>query len=298
MKRAPILIVLVAACAGAQTFPASNVLPAAVPDGLAYCSNGAALTLTVPVAGVSAAVTSVTLNFTMAPAHTWYGDLKCVVTAPSGASAVVMEPFCEGSTDDASNVAGPYVLSDGGATLFDDAAVTALNGSTVAVPAGTYRPDNSLNALLGCGANGNWIIQLRDFVAGDTGSVSALSLTFGMSGAVLESFTICQGGAGQPVNLVHRGGPANGGYLNPAVVNTPSAVPNGWLYGLDIPVPLLLQELNTAPPIFAGTLDALGGSAVSVGGVPPGLTIQIVGIHLNGAGIPLFASAPVSFTVN
>jgi hypothetical protein len=60
----------------------------------------------------------------------------------------------------------------------------------------------------------------------------------------------------------------------------------------------LLQELNMAPPVFAGTLDALGGSAVSVAGVPPGLTIQIVGLHLNGAGIPLFASAPVSFTVN
>ena len=69
-------------------------------------------------------------------------------------------------------------------------------------------------------------------------------------------------------------------------------------YGLDVPVPLLLQELNTAPPLFAGVLDAVGGSAVSIPGVPAGLTIQIVGLHLNGAGIPLFASAPVSFTVN
>jgi hypothetical protein len=44
------------------------------------------------------------------------------------------------------------------------------------------------------------------------------------------------------------------------------------------------------------TLHAPSGS--SVAGAPSGLTIKIVGLYLNGAEIPLFASAPGSFTVN
>ena len=44
--------------------------------------------------------------------------------------------------------------------------------------------------------------------------------------------------------------------------------------------------------------DAPGVVAILVAEAPPGVPIKIVGLYVNGAAIPLVASAPVSFTVN
>ena len=88
MQRLLVALLVVSAPLAAQTFPTSTALPAALPDGVGACGYGTPLTCTVPVTGVSGA-TSVSLNFTFAPAHTWYGDVRCVVTSPSGSSVLV-----------------------------------------------------------------------------------------------------------------------------------------------------------------------------------------------------------------
>jgi hypothetical protein len=207
MKKVPLILETIPAAAPFKTFATTSSLLAAIPDGAGFCSQGSALNLIVSVASASAAVSSVVLGFTMAPNHTWYGDVKCVVRSPSGASSVVMAPFCEGSTDDPSNPAGRYTLSDAGATLFDDAAVAAANTSSAGVPSGTYRPDESLNGLL-------------------------------------------------------------------------------------------LDQINTPTPLFSGNLGASGSSFLAIPGVAAGLTVQIVGVNITTAGIPVFSSTPVSFTVN
>jgi hypothetical protein len=77
-----------------------------------------------------------------------------------------------------------------------------------------------------------------------------------------------------------------------AVTLSPGAFPNGWLYGLDITVGDLLNEVSFGPP-FSGTLDSSGGSTFTIpSGVPPGLVAYAVSINF---GPTVTASSPVSF---
>jgi hypothetical protein len=295
VSRILLIAALFGASLGAQTFPTSTTLPAALPDGAGVCVPGATLALPVPVTGVSGA-TAVTLDFTFAPAHTWHGDIECVVTNPAGSSAMVMIPGCFGSLDDSSDVAGPYVLSDAAAMTFDAAALAA----GVVIPAGTYGPDVPLNGLLvGCGdvVNGVWTVTWRDHFIGDAGAVSACALTF-TTGAPSNAFVVCQTGAGAPVNLIHQAGAVPITYTNAANFSTPAAVPFGWWFGLDVPLSLLLDELTNPVwgPIFIGSLGA-GATNVVVIPLPAGFNFQIVGVHFNAAGNPIFASVPLDYTV-
>jgi hypothetical protein len=96
--------------------------------------------------------------------------------------------------------------------------------------------------------------------------------------------------------LIHANGPAGGLFINPAVVNNPASVPLGWAFGLDIPLPLFIQQLTFPfPGVFLGTLTG-GGSSLSLG-VPPGLQISIVAVHFSATtNLPLFSSFPVTYT--
>lgn len=293
-----ILFVLVSVALPAQTFPTTTSLPALIPDGTGACVSGAGLVLTIPVSGITTA-TAVSLQFTCSPAHTWYGDIKCVVRAPSGATAVAMSPFCEGSLDDPSDVAGPYVLSDNAAMSFDLAAFNTAPTGTI--PAGTYAPDSALNPLLICGSpNGNWQVTFSDFYLGDFGTVSACSLIFG-TGAPTNSFTVCQASPGAAVNLIHTAGANPVTYTNVATFGTPAAIPFGWWFGLAIPLqgPAgLLDQLTNASygPIFIGSLAA-GGTSIIPAPLPVGFNFQVVGVHFNAAGQAIYSSVPVDFTV-
>ena len=244
MRKLLIALLVVSAPLAAQTFNTTTALPTALTDGVGInCTYGAPLNCAVPVSGVSGA-TSVSINFTFAPAHTWYGDIHCVITSPTGASVLALAASCDGSLDVGSDVGGPYTISDGSPSF--DAAANAAVGL---IPAGTYAGDNALNALLACGANpnGNWTVTFQDVFQSDTGTLAACSLTFG--GAVAgDSFVICQAGPFQPINLTHTGTPGTI-YINPALANTPAAVPNGWAFGLDIPYPTFIEEVTIGRPI-------------------------------------------------
>jgi len=294
MRRLLVALLIVSAPLAAQTFPTITPLPAALADG-SGCSPGNSVNCFVPVSGVAVA-TSLSLNFTFAPAHTFYSDVRCFISKPSGAAVLVLAAGCEGSLTDGSDLGGPYTVTDG-APSFDGAAAAA--GSFAVIPAGTYGPDDVMNVLLtSCGnLNGNWIVTFQDMIAADVGSIAACSLTFGVgSGA----FSICQAGPGQPLNLTHAGTPGTI-YFNPAVANTPTALLNGWFLGLDIPFPTLVNEIAMAPPLgnlFHGTIGASGTSVFVVPGVPAGWTIQIVGAHFDGTtGDLIYSSPAINYTV-
>lgn len=68
--------------------------------------------------------------------------------------------------------------------------------------------------------------------------------------------------------------------------------PNGWLFGLDIPLNELISQVNSGAP-FSGTLDLSGASTFTIpAGVPAGLPIFAVSLRL---GAEVTASAPKFF---
>ncbi|WP_243727344.1 S8 family serine peptidase [Actinocrispum wychmicini] len=96
--------------------------------------------------------------------HTFVGDLVGTLTSPSGASAVLFAN--SGGT-------GNNLCK----VVFDDSAALPFKGvgSDKAPFTGTWRPAQSLNALLGP-ADGTWTFKVVDTAGADTGSVRAVSL--------------------------------------------------------------------------------------------------------------------------
>jgi hypothetical protein len=93
-------------------------------------------------------------------------------------------------------------------------------------------------------------------------------------------------------------GPANGTYYLAISLNA-GAFPNGWLYGVDIWIQEVLDELATGYP-FVGPLNANGDSVFGpIAGIPAGLTIYAVGIGFAGAVVdfPVANTAPKTYTI-
>jgi len=277
------------------------ITSAAIPDGVAgtvLCNPGTELvrTVTVPAGFGTASNITVTLGL----AHTWYGDVKVILTSPTGAQTTLLAPGCEGSLDDPSDLNGLYVLADTATTLLDAAAVTAADTAGVAIPAGTYRPDGPIAGLAFCGVEGTWTFRFRDFVNFDTGSVNhvAITLTPGTPATTVPIFITCQpSGAGSPFTLIHAGGRPNATYFNPAVAGAGNT-PNGWFFGLNIGWSLLLAQATFPPPVFTGTLSAAGFSQVAIPNAPAGLTLGLIGIHFDAAtGAAYFASNAFDTTI-
>lgn len=294
-----ILMSLVALPLSAQTFTTTSVLPRVLSQPLSNCTNVVQIQLDVPVSGV-VDVTALSIAFSFAPAHTWYGDVRCVVINPSGLASMVMASSCDGSVDDSSDLLGPYVLDDTATELFDSAATTA--GGTV--PAGTYVPDVSLNQLVsGCidAVNGTWAVVFSDVFPGDIGSIASCSLTFSV-GPPLNSFAVCQTAPGALTRFVHRVGSSNIIYTNLATIGNPGSIPFGWWFGLNLPLfgPLGLSDQLSNPAyanLFAGSLSANVVQTLSFS-LPAGLNFQMVGVHFDPASAtPVFAALPVDFTV-
>jgi len=185
-------------CAG-QTFPATG-LPVSPPD-----TTPAGVNVTIPVSGLTGTLTSAQLrNWTWNPMHTWGGDIKMTLQAPSGGpTATIVErrgntvcpPTGVGSSSD---LVGPYNFGDGFPNTFHTVAGNP-------VPAGDYSASRcvttpgeavSLNTIFGGpvrpaqddtglavfeglapeAANGNWTLNISDNAAGDTGTVTAVNL--------------------------------------------------------------------------------------------------------------------------
>jgi subtilisin-like proprotein convertase family protein len=137
---------------------------------------------------------NIEVSHTYNPIHTWAGDVDVTLIAPNGTSHILYAATGDtvvGSAGDSSDLSGPYNFKDSAAgTNWWLAAFNA--GATVAVPPGDYRttqagpqPVNNFSPVTNMTAafagvanpNGTWTMRFTDTAAGDTGSVSAASLT-------------------------------------------------------------------------------------------------------------------------
>ena len=84
--------------------------------------------------------------------------------------------------------------------------------------------------------------------------------------------------------------------LNVITLNQ-GAYPNGYFYGVDIPIFELTGLLYSGAPFFV-LLDGTGSYSLTIGGIPPlGLTFYAVGVDYTPAGIFSKKSAPTSLTI-
>jgi hypothetical protein len=82
-----------------------------------------------------------------------------------------------------------------------------------------------------------------------------------------------------------------------AITLAPGNFPNGWYFGLDIPLPELVNQFVTGYP-FVGTLDAAGASTFGpIVGVPSGLQLWAVTAHYSPAFATLGSRVPVTYLV-
>jgi hypothetical protein len=93
-------------------------------------------------------------------------------------------------------------------------------------------------------------------------------------------------------------GPPGGTYFLPVTLNA-GLFPNGWLFGVDMLIAELFNELQTGYP-FVGPLDGNGYSTFGpIVGAPSGLTIYAVGLGFPGAVVnfPTANTAPKTYTI-
>lgn len=154
-------------------------IPDAVPAGLIY-------DITVPDSG---ALSAMSIGLTIGPPnHTWVGDLIMTITHGATTSDVFRRVGATTSTAVGSSVdfGGPYTFIDSAAgRLVDALAVNPIapgsyraTTNTFVAPIGTGETVIALNTVFGGGnINGLWRINISDNAGGDTGAVSALSIT-------------------------------------------------------------------------------------------------------------------------
>jgi hypothetical protein len=179
----------------AATFGGANL--GAIPDAATGNCWGAFVptprNVTFNVTGIGGAPTNVEVSATFGgPAHTWVGDVRATLIAPNAASHVVFARTggtTSGASGDSSDLAGPYNFKDSaaGVNWWTEAANRL---STEALTAGDYRTTTAGGAAGGgtntsmtpafagvADPNGTWTLRLEDGCAGDSGSISAATLT-------------------------------------------------------------------------------------------------------------------------
>jgi subtilisin-like proprotein convertase family protein len=190
-------------------FPATPASLGAIADGGAGtgCASapGPYRNVTFNVSGVVGPVRSVRISLTLN--HTWVGDLDVSLMAPGGQTHVIFSRTGATTTPacgDSSNTAGPYSFHDQAGSPPSGGWWQAANvaGDGVAVQSGTYRTTaaggagqvNPAPATLmdpvfaGVAPNGTWTLRVRDVSALDTGSITAATLSIGISRATPHDF--------------------------------------------------------------------------------------------------------------
>lgn len=210
------------------TFPADAGSLGAIPDHVAGCdaTGGAPRNVTFTVSGLTGPVSSVDVtNLTFgSPAHTWVGDIEAVLIAPNGASHTIFGrtlATTATSCGDSTDATGPYTFSDAAAAPPNGGWWQTANilGAAVAMTPGSYRstniggagatipmPPTSINpSFTGvANPNGTWTLRVTDHGGGDTGAVSAATLS--ITGALVPGDTnVDFNGDGKTDYVVARG---------------------------------------------------------------------------------------------
>ncbi len=179
----------------AAVFNANAATLGAIPDGgiTATCgSDGANKDITFTVSGIPTAPANVAISMTFLPIHTWRADLGAVLIAPNGTQFILYKYIgaitagsC-GGTRGGNDFAGPYNFKDSavGTNIWSEAGNPTTSGdyrTTAAGGAGQVDPapvTNLTAAFSGIPtSNGTWTLRMTDGGLGDTGSVSAATLT-------------------------------------------------------------------------------------------------------------------------
>ena len=185
----------------AATFSGANV--GGISDGTSPCWNpgtapGGPREVTFNASGLSGAVSTVEVSMTFgSPTHTFMGDITAVLIAPNAASHTLFGhtlATTATSFGDSSDLGAAYTFSDNAPAPPNGGWWQASNaaGTTTVMPTGTYRttasggagavnpqPPTSMNPTFTgvANANGTWTLRVTDNCAGDTGAVTAATLT-------------------------------------------------------------------------------------------------------------------------
>ena len=149
---------------------------------------------------------------------------------------------------------------------------------------------------VGLCANQTYFIRIGSFGAQSATNNGTYYLSISVD---VTTFTqiVCTAPGCVQIMLVN--GPANGMYFLPATTNV-GTFPNGWLFGIDITVQDINNELNAGFP-FVGTLNTLGSTTIGpVCGLPSGFTFCSVALGFlsgSGLGIPQVVTQPVCTTI-
>jgi hypothetical protein len=166
-----------------------------VPDGVASTppAPGEALTVSIPVSGLTENVSRVAVRLSLS--HAWAGDLEAVLTSPGGSRSLVLFSRIGATTatsfGSGSAFNGTYLFTDSatGPNLWTAAAnsatvppglyrTTAAGGAGQTQPAPVTSLDATFGGLTPAEANGTWTLSFRDYCAPDQGTVSAAALSF------------------------------------------------------------------------------------------------------------------------
>jgi hypothetical protein len=158
------------------------------------------------------------------PVHTFVGDVTATLIAPNGASHTIFGhtlATTATSFGDSSDLGAQYIFSDNAPTPPNGGwwqAATAA-GAAVIMPTGTYRttasggagatnpqPPTSINAAFSgvANPNGTWTLRLTDSCAGDTGAITAATLTVQAAAVPLDA-NVDMNGDGKTDYVVARG---------------------------------------------------------------------------------------------
>ncbi|CAG1010105.1 Calcium-dependent protease [Phycisphaerales bacterium] len=161
---------------GTNTLTFSYTGPAvAIPD-----NNGAGANAALVVSGFTGTVADLDFRFdgttcssapgstTVGLDHTYVGDLIVRLTAPGGASCIMIDRMGGGGTD----------TNNFCQTVLDDEAGTPIEGAAAASApfSGSWAPNNPLAVFDGINPNGTWTLNVSDVAAVDIGSIRRFSL--------------------------------------------------------------------------------------------------------------------------
>ena len=187
-------MLLASTMVSAQTFNATGVGPIADPAAAPNCDNLTAAPLNMPIAvtGITAALTD--LSVSLSVTHTWRADLVVTLIAPGGSPSFLLfgnvGSTTAGGCGNGNDLAGAYVWVDpavaGSTNFWSNTANPSTPGTYFTVPRGTAGVTSppagtafraAFTSLTSAQINGSWTLRVQDTGVGDTGAVSAASLT-------------------------------------------------------------------------------------------------------------------------
>jgi len=162
--------------------------------------------------------------------------------------------------------------------------------------------------------SGGALQAMNTFTPGITHTIHAVTITPGMaleitcSGVTVAGaingvqvcdgyeLTLTQAAGGFPVVVSNFRGVPGAVYANLATTYA-GAFPNGPMFGLDMTVTEVLDQVAAGAPFF-GTLGPNGTATFSVPGLPPGFTAYCVGIEADPVTLAIIAiTPPFSYTL-